>query len=361
MRNYLFYPFQDSNLDDVPPLSVNTTENITHSTSVSTQTSPDRCPKRNIYTGIYNIPFFNSLLFPNIFGGDTSGNDTSGVDTSSNETSPVETTPVETSPVETSPVETTKILFYYQTFSSLDSIINLKLKTDSDIYVYISSVHFGILNKEPYIGINDNPTNKQGSLWDDALKAHENNVNIMLMIGGAGGAYTALFSNFEVYYNLLYELLNEKRYIKGVDLDIEESIKLDDIKMLIRRLKKDFGDDFIITLAPVASSVMYDMPSMGGFIYKDLNSSPEGGLISWYNVQCYEECSFEIYNSMVNNGYTPSKIVIGMLGDSFDSLSFIPVMEEINKIKTKYPNMAGCILWEYGDTHINPIEWGINI
>ena len=181
------------------------------------------------------------------------------------------------------------------------------------------------------------------------------------MIGGAGGAYTALFSNFEVYYNLLYELLNEKRYIKGVDLDIEESIKLDDIKMLIRRLKKDFGDDFIITLAPVASSVMYDMPSMGGFIYKDLNSSPEGGLISWYNVQCYEECSFEIYNSIINNGYTPSKIVIGMLGDSFDSLSFIPVMEEINKIKTKYPNMAGCILWEYGDTHINPIEWGINI
>jgi len=361
MRNYLFYPFQDSNLDDVPPLSVNTTENITHSTSVSTQTSPDRCPKRNIYTGIYNIPFFNSLLFPNIFGGDTSGNDTSGVDTSSNETSPVETSPVETSPVETSPVETTKILFYYQTFSSLDSIINLKLKTNSDIYVYISSVHFGILNKEPYIGINDNPTNKQGSLWDDALKAHENNVNIMLMIGGAGGAYTALFSNFEVYYNLLYELLNEKRYIKGVDLDIEESIKLDDIKMLIRRLKKDFGDDFIITLAPVASSVMYDMPSMGGFIYKDLNSSPEGGLISWYNVQCYEECSFEIYNSIINNGYTPSKIVIGMLGDNFDSLSFIPVMEEINKIKTKYPNMAGCILWEYGDTHINPIEWGINI
>ena len=111
--------------------------------------------------------------------------------------------------------------------------------------------------------------------------------------------------------------------------------------------------------APTA--IMYDMPSMGGFIYKDLNNSPEGDLISWYNVQCYEECSFEIYNSMVNNGYIPSKIVIGMLGDSFDSLSFIPVMEEINKIKTKYPNMAGCILWEYGDTHINPIEWGINI
>ena len=90
------------------------------------------------------------------------------------------------------------------------------------------------------------------------------------MIGGAGGAYTALFSDFETYYSLLYILLNERRYIVGVDLDIEESVKLDDVKKLITRLNKDFGSTFIITMAPVASSMMYDMPGMCDFIYKDL-------------------------------------------------------------------------------------------
>ena len=103
-----------------------------------------------------------------------------------------------------------------------------------------------------------------------------------------------MFSNFEVYYDLLYKLLNEKRYIKGIDLDIEEGVKLEDVKMLIKRLNKDFGNDFIITLAPVASSMMYDMPGMGDFVYKELHTSSEGELISWYNVQCYEECSFNV-------------------------------------------------------------------
>ena len=235
------------------------------------------------------------------------------------------------------------------------------MKTNNDIYVYISSVHFGQVNNIPYIGINDNPIDKQGTLWDDALKAHKNNVNMMLMLGGAGGAYTVLFSNFEVYYNKLYELLNEKRYIKGIDLDIEESVKLIDVKMLITRLKKDFGSNFIITMAPVASSLMYDMPGMGDFVYKDLYDSKEGELISWYNVQSYSEFTFDIYNAIVINGYTPDKVVFGMLGNNFNSNTMLSASNEITKIKTKYPLMAGSILWEYGDTTINPIEWAIGV
>ena len=181
------------------------------------------------------------------------------------------------------------------------------------------------------------------------------------MIGGAGGAYTALFSNFETYYSLLYILLNERRYIVGIDLDIEESVKLDDVKKLITRLKKDFGSTFIITMAPVASSMMYDMPGMGDFIYKDLHNSPEGEYISWYNVQSYNEYTFDIYNSIVQNGYTPNNIVFGLLGNNFNSMSMLNVSNELNKIKTKYPTMAGVIMWEYGDTTINPIEWAISI
>ena len=278
MRN-LFYPLYHE-IDNVSPLTI--TANTEPTVNMSTQTNTTE------YSIIYNIPFFSALFFPKVYNQPhvimkDSGNQT------------------------ITPNSDYKTLFYYQTFSSFHSLINLKLVTKNDIYVYISSVHFGIIDNKPYIGINNTSIDNQGSLWDDAIKAHENNINIMLMLGGAGGAYTALFSNFELYYNLLYELLNERRYIKGIDLDIEESITLDNVKLLIRRLKQDFGKDFIITMAPVASSMMYDMPGMGNFIYKDLHNSAEGDYIDWYNVQSYEEYTFDIYNAIINNGFCSNK------------------------------------------------------
>jgi hypothetical protein len=330
MQNYFFNPASPDIVDSEQSVSGNKSDKTDKTLiSISTQTED----KQDNYTFLYNIPFFSSLFFPNILN---------------------KSTLVQNN-------KTYKTLFYYQTFSSLDPIINLKRKTKEDIYVYISSVHFGISNKIPYIGINNNSIENQGTLWDDAIKAHENDINIMLMIGGAGGAYTALFSDFETYYSLLYILLNERRYIVGVDLDIEESVKLDDVKKLITRLNKDFGSTFIITMAPVASSMMYDMPGMCDFIYKDLYNSPEGEYISWYNVQSYNEYTFDIYNSIVQNGYTPNNIVFGLLGNNFNSMSMLNVSNELNKIKTKYPTMAGVIMWEYGDTTINPIEWAISI
>ena len=71
------------------------------------------------------------------------------------------------------------------------------------------------------------------------------------MIGGAGGAYNYLFSDFEIYYKLLYDAIN-KYPIDGIDLDIEEPVKLNDVKMLIRRIRKDFGRNFIISVAPIS-------------------------------------------------------------------------------------------------------------
>ena len=82
-----------------------------------------------------------------------------------------------------------KLLYYYQTFSSLDSIIDVKKKTGADIYVYVSSIHFGNDPKttKPYLHINNDTPDKQCSLWDDCNNAHQNGVNILLMLGGAGG------------------------------------------------------------------------------------------------------------------------------------------------------------------------------
>ena len=76
----------------------------------------------------------------------------------------------------------------------------------------------------------------------------------MLMMGGAGGAYTELFSEFDVYYPMLKKLLTTKSWIKGIDLDMEESVSIDNAKKLIQCLVRDFGEDFIITMAPVSPS-----------------------------------------------------------------------------------------------------------
>ena len=71
----------------------------------------------------------------------------------------------------------------------------------------------------------------------------------MLMMGGAGGAYQELFSNFSVYYPLLINLIKTKN-IQGLDIDIEENVKLDDVRMLIKHLVNDLGRSFTITMAP---------------------------------------------------------------------------------------------------------------
>ena len=253
-----------------------------------------------------------------------------------------------------------KIIYYYQEFKPLKPLIEKKF---SDIYIYISSVHFGKSSgNTPYIHINDTLPNNQNDLWDIVKDASNNNITIMLMIGGAGGAYGALFSNFETYYKLLFDLITQyKDIIKGVDLDIEEYTDLLKVRMLIDRLSYDFGYDFIITMAPIAPSMYSDENGMGGFSYKDLYNSPEGQRINWFNVQCYGDYTLDIYQSIIKNGYPPNKIVFGMLGDNYDTDSFKQALTEIDNVLTIYPDMGGCVLWEYSDTRIDPIIWGSDI
>jgi len=240
-----------------------------------------------------------------------------------------------------------KTIYYYQTFVGLDKA--LSHIEDIDV-INISSIHFG---KDPHgqksIYLNDNKPYDPlfNDLWLQTEKASVQGCTIMLMMGGAGLAYQELFSDFDTYYPLLKRLIVEKSWIQGIDLDIEESVTLDSIKMLINKLIKDFGDNFIITMAPVSSTLQNDGGSMAGFSYKELYLSEEGKYIQWFNTQCYYSFSIDTYDSIIKNGYPPEKVVMGMESGQFDDKTFQNALDEIKKIKDKYKNFAGVYDWEY--------------
>ena len=76
--------------------------------------------------------------------------------------------------------------------------------------------------------------------------------------------------------------------LQGVDIDVEETVRLEDVQKLITKLDEDFGRQFILTMAPLAGSLAADEPGMGGFCYKDLWNTPQGQRINWFNGQFYD-------------------------------------------------------------------------
>ena len=239
-----------------------------------------------------------------------------------------------------------KTIYYYQTPSSLDTII--EDSQDVDIII-LSSIHFGIFKNEPYIHLNDNfPTSPLfDKVWEDLQKLYYDGVTIMCMVGGAGGAYEKLFSDFETYYPLLRDFLKSKNLITGIDLDIEENVNIKDVTKLINYLVKDFGEDFTITMAPVAEALLNDSPSgFSSINYKDLFDSELGDHISWFNVQAYGCFNFDTYDKIIQNGYPPEKVVLGMIAGDFLDDNFHVALDVIKNIVDKYPNMSGCDVWE---------------
>jgi len=251
-----------------------------------------------------------------------------------------------------------RIIYYYQTFVGINNIIDLK---NTVTHIHLSSIHFGLTSNNPYIHLNDNSPYDScfNSVWNQLLNYKKAcNGKVILMIGGAGGAFTTLFSDFEVYYSLLKNLIIKKRnIIDGIDLDVEEETPYNNIKRLVSRLKLDFGLDFIITMAPVQYALQSDTPGMGGFSYKELYKDI-GHLIEYFNGQFYEDFSENAYTQVINNGYPPEKIVMGSLSGNYTKNNYV-VVENLAK---KYPNFGGVFNWEYFDSPPNtnnPALWSL--
>lgn len=164
---------------------------------------------------------------------------------------------------------------------------------------------------------------------------------------------------FETYYALLHDFVKE-RQLDGLDLDVEEEMSLPGIIRLIDRLKKDFGPDFIITLAPVAAALYTRDPrgNLSGFDYAALDSK-RGESISWYNTQFYngwgDAKEPQHYFACLAQQFDPEKVVMGVLtNQSNGSSGYVEMgalIESILHINEMAGNMGkrfgGVMGWEY--------------
>ena len=251
--------------------------------------------------------------------------------------------------------------YYYQTFIGLEEVLQSSENVDE---IIISSIHFDT-NKQNQIQIylNDNiPDSKQfDTLWTQTKACQEKNIDVLVMMGGAGLAFQVFFKHMSEAYPQLLNFLKKRPWIKGIDLDVEEYVNVSNIKKLIDSIKQDMGSDFRITMAPLGSSLSTDNPGMGSFSYKQLYNSPQGKQIDVFHAQCYGgSFSKQMYESMVKNGYPPEKICMGMMSGDFDSHTYENAVTVSKEIREIYPTMNGVFVWEYIDSppdRQHPIEW----
>ena len=237
----------------------------------------------------------------------------------------------------------------------------------------------------PYLHWNDINVNALEPFWNEVKALCDEavcRVEMRVMLGGAGGAYTTYVSAPETYYALLHDFLTAHPFLCGIDLDVEETLDpdparaLDCIQTLITRLYNDFvvprttstlstsstlsassiAQPFAITMAPVADSLIDNYPGMGGFVYRDLKRSSCGPMVSSYNVQAYDEYDYATFQRIVKNGFSADQLVYGMLGDQFEQATpFATAMTELQHIMNVYPECRGAVLWEYGDTKVDGV------
>ena len=271
-------------------------------------------------------------------------------------------------PVTKKPVATSlQALFQDATLSEQDTIV-----------VYLAALHVGTdVTGKPYLHLNNDDVDTLDDFFRDVYRRSREavcTVDLRVMLGGAGGAYTALFADFEPRYALLRNFLQKYPFLNGVDLDIEEVLDPDATQALakVQRLLTRLHDDFVaprdrapphvppfhLSMAPVAGALLTDAPGLGGFSYQELQRSAVGAYVTQFNVQAYGCFTVATFHAIVKEGFLPETLVFGMLGNSYgNATTFARAMTALETICLLYPTFGGTIVWEYGDTAIDGVAW----
>jgi hypothetical protein len=240
-------------------------------------------------------------------------------------------------------------------------------KNDIKIYnTYANSIHLGnFIYNLNNLYLNDlSPfDNNYDDMWFDLGIASEKNINCVISI-----SFDNIFdgnhnnnNNYHLFYKTLCELLiDKKEIIKGIDMDVENKISLDNINMFINDIKRDFPN-----LLLVISSIGYSMCVMDiNTIYENekewsyilFNNSPEGQMIDYYCCNFNEDnLTLDSFQDIIDNGFLPNKIVLGCFSMYFkDYDNYF----ELNSIRHKYPNIGGTFIKYYDDI---PYNWDLNV
>jgi len=186
---------------------------------------------------------------------------------------------------------------------------------------------------------------------------------VLGMLGGAAqGTFHCLSGeNFSTYYPKLVAFIRQYK-LDGLDIDVEEDMSLNDIIHLITQLKHDFGNSFIISMAPVASA-LDEQGNLSGFDYLELERRI-GNQIGWYNAQFYsgfgDLTTDKQYIELVEfgSGLDPSRLVALTLTNPFNGEGWVQpheVVASIEALTKKYGwKFGGVGGWEYFNSFPNP-------
>jgi len=270
-----------------------------------------------------------------------------------------------------------RVVVYYQTQYNSNKYISPTPLTPIATHLIIAAFHlFTDDNKNKAIHLNNVPPDDSSltQMWTDVAQMQGSGVKVMGMLGGAcQGSYSNLASDFADYYKVLSSCIIDHG-LDGIDLDIEETDTLDNIVTLIQQLRSDFGEEFIITLAPVASALKGGEDPFSGITYSDLEKN-YGDAIDWYNAQFYSS-----YGSMKNTTdydaivtgcpLDPSRLVAIILTNEDNGSGWVEldtVKSTVRQLLKKYSGrryggrFGGIAGWEYfnsqPDTPGEPWTW----
>ncbi|MFC0626917.1 discoidin domain-containing protein [Kribbella deserti] len=248
-----------------------------------------------------------------------------------------------------------RVVVYYQTQYLNNVYVSPKPMTDNNTGVtdvLVGAIH---LNSDGSTHLNDHPPGdpRYNQMWTDLKAMQAKGVHVLGMVGGAAqGTFQRLQNDFATYYPRLKNVITTYG-LDGVDLDVEETMSQAAINRLIDQLTTDFGTDFIITLAPVATALSGG-GNLSGFNYETLERE-RGTKIDWYNAQFYcgwgSMANTTGYDNIINRGlFTPNKVVAGVVTNSANCGGYVPLAtlkNTLGALVAKYPNFGGVDGWEY--------------
>ena len=255
------------------------------------------------------------------------------------------------------------------------SLLPLITNSTGVTHVIVAAIH---LNEDPQkITLNDHPSDHQrfGTLWAEVSWLQASGIKVLGMLGGAAkGSYARLDGSdtvrFESYYKPLYDLIRRHKF-DGLDLDVEEEMSLTGVVRLIDRLRADFGPDFLLTLAPVATALLPDQSHLSGFNYGELERM-RGHEIAWYNTQFYcgwgDASSTAWYDAIISSGWKASKVIMGLITNHRNGAGHVAATQMdtvLRTLRSRYPDFGGVMGWEYFNAlpggRDRPWEWVLNI